>query len=312
MADSLELRCPDCRHPLKRCAILLGCPGCGATFPVEDGIADFARGSYYDSFGGAECLSCGECRGLGNEIAGTAARVVDFYLPAALARQKLERPFRVLDSGCGNGIAVDLLGEAGIEAWGNDVSALRKWQWQERKFRHRLVVADTRQLPFGDGAFDMVISSGVLEHVGVEEGRNPGYFVKAQADRDRQRLAFLEELVRVLAPGGALYLDFPNGAFPIDFWHGDQPGGARFHKMSEGFLPKTGEIRRYLAKLGHFRVDPQSPLERLRMRQVGAHWYGRLLQWPMKALLKAMQLPGCGFAAGSFLNPYLVLKVARV
>ncbi len=32
----------------------------------------------------------------------------------------------------------------------------------------------------------------------------------------------------------------------------------------------------------------------------------------MKALLKAMQLPGCGFAAGSFLNPYLVLKVARI
>ncbi len=158
--------------------------------------------------------------------------MVDYYLPAALARQQLERPFRVLDSGCGNGIAVDLLGEAGIEAWGNDVSALRKWQWQERKFRHRLVVADTRQLPFGDGAFDMVISSGVLEHVGVEEGRNPGYFVKAKADRDRQRLAFLEELVRVLAPGGALYLDFPNGAFPIDFWHGDQPGGARFHKMT--------------------------------------------------------------------------------
>lgn len=311
MATDLELHCPDCRRPLQKQAESWSCGSCGATFPVEHSIADFSQGSYYDSFGGADCLSCEHCQGLANEISGTTARVTDFYLPAALARHQAERPLRVLDSGCGNGISIDLLGEAGIEAWGNDVSALRKWQWQERKFRHRLVVADTRRLPFADGSFDMVISSGVLEHIGVNEGRNPLYFVEPTADRDAQRLSFLKELVRVLSPTGLLFLDFPNGAFPIDFWHGDKPGGARFHSLDEGFLPKTAEIRHYLATLGHFRVEPQSPRNRLRMKQVGAHWYGRLLKLPMQALLGSMEIPGLRFLAGSFLNPYLVLKVAR-
>ena len=311
MPTSLQLQCPKCHSLLVTENDALVCSPCGATYPREGGIADFSGGSYYDSFGGAEHLTCEDCQGLANEVTGTTSRVVDYYLPAALALKQPERPFRLLDSGCGNGVSIDILGEAGIEAWGNDVSALRKWQWQDRKFRDRLIVADTRYLPFADGSFDMVISSGVLEHVGVREGRNPHYWVDPTEDRDVQRLAFLRELVRVLSPSGLLYLDFPNGAFPIDFWHGDKPGGARFHRLSEGFLPKTSEIRSYLRELGAFRVEPQSPLNRLRMRQVGAHWYGRLLQLPMKALLGSMRVPGLRFLAGSFLNPYLVLKVAR-
>jgi SAM-dependent methyltransferase len=306
-----DLRCPDCRLVLTLAEDRLECPQCASFFSVEEGIADFCRGAYYDSFPGASCLSCEDCQGLANEFAGTASRVVDFYLPAAMARRQDGRPLRLLDSGCGNGISVDLLGEAGIEAWGNDVSALRKWQWRERKFRHRLVVADTRRLPFADGSFDLVISSGVLEHVGVEEGRDPHYFVRPRADRDAQRLDFLRELLRVLAPGGQLYLDFPNGAFPIDFWHGDRPGGARFHPLNEGFLPKTGEIRRYLEHFGAFEVEPLSPLHRLRMKQVGAHWYGRLFGLPMKTLLRLMELPGLRFTAGWGLNPYLVLKISH-
>lgn len=309
MPADLELQCPACRQALTPGTGCLTCRHCAASFPCDEGIADFACGAYYDSFCGEAHLSCEDCQGLANETSGTTSRVTDFYLPIALALKKPDRPLRVLDSGCGNGISIDLLGEAGIEAWGNDVSALRKWQWRERAFRHRLVVADTRRLPFADGSFDLVISSGVLEHIGVDEGRNPHYFVKPKPDRDTQRIDFLRELARVLAPGGQLYLDFPNGAFPIDFWHGDKPGGARFHSRKEGFLPNVSEIGRYMADLGSFRIEPLSPLHRLRMRQVGAHWYGRLFQLPMKTLLGGMNIPGFRFAAGSFLNPYLVLKV---
>jgi SAM-dependent methyltransferase len=76
-----------------------------------------------------------------------------------------ERPLRVLDSGCGNGQAVDILNAAGFEAWGHDLSALRKWQWRTRARRDRLVVADGNALPFPAGFFDVIIASGVLEHV---------------------------------------------------------------------------------------------------------------------------------------------------
>jgi SAM-dependent methyltransferase len=236
-------------------------------------------------------------------------RIEDYYLPilrAAGAR-------RVLDSGCGNGEAVDVLLGAGFDAWGHDLSAFRKWQWGARRRRDRLVVADGLKLPFPDGFFDAVISSGVLEHVGVSERGGPGtYEVSALPERDERRLAFLASLVRVLAPGGTLYLDFPNGAFPIDFWHGPTAGGARWHSPVEGFLPTVKECRLLAARLDPpLLVSVRSPDRRLRFNQVGAHWYGRLFRWPMRAFHALMSVPGFTWLAGTALNPYLVLEVRR-
>ena len=164
------LVCPECRGALAESPVGLTCRGCDLTFPVDDGIADFARGRYYDAFSDPAELLPAQLEGLRHEVAGTIARIEDFYLPlirSLPAGGAPERPVRVLDSGCGNGISVDLLNEAGLTAWGNDVSALRKWQWRERSSRDRLVVADSRKLPFPEGYFDVVLSSGVLEHIGV-------------------------------------------------------------------------------------------------------------------------------------------------
>ena len=65
---------------------------------------------------------------------GAVSRIQGFYLPL-LRRLARERgpalPLRVLDCGCGNGLSVDLLNEAGLDAWGNDLSKLRRWQWRE-------------------------------------------------------------------------------------------------------------------------------------------------------------------------------------
>lgn len=307
-----NLVCTHCRGPLLRVADTLRCGPCDLEFPVADGIADFAEGAYYDQFSGDACaISCCQLCGLHNEEAGLTARIEDFYLP--LVQGVLEETgrdrVRVLDSGCGNGLSVDLLSSDRIEAWGNDLSALRKWQWRERESRDRLVVADTRRLPFPDGFFDVVLSSGVLEHIGVDEIGGETYSVTPRPERDQVRLEFLQELTRVVRPDGILYLDFPNGAFPIDFWHGTVPGGARFHSLSEGFLPKTSEVRGYLRDLGRFDLRPLSPRTRLRMRQVGQHWYGRLLRMPMRALLGLMEVPGFRGLAASPLNPYLVLQI---
>lgn len=117
---------------------------------------------------------------------------------------------------CGlrNGEAVDVLLRAGFDAWGHDLSAFREWQRGARARRDRLVVADGLTLPVSDGFFDAVISSGVLEHVGVSERGGPGiYEVSPLPDRDERRLAFLAGLARVVVSGGTLHLDFPNGAF---------------------------------------------------------------------------------------------------
>lgn len=307
--------CPQCRGALTSSPEGLTCAACDVLYPVADGIADFARGVYYDAFEGQE-LAAGHLEGLENEVGGTRSRIEGYYLPLLrrLAR-KLGLPpgeVRVLDCGCGNGLSVDLLRDAGFAAWGNDLSALRKWQWRERKHRDHLLVADALKLPFPDGFFHAVLSSGVIEHIGVAETGGETYTVRPLPDRDEQRVRFLGELLRVLGTGGELWLDFPNGAFPIDFWHGPQAGGARVHPLDEGFLPTLREVRGYLAKIpGGWRARPLSPHGRLACRQVRRHWYGQLFYLPAAAFLWSTRLPLLRPLAGSPLNPYLVLAIER-
>lgn len=280
---------------------------------MDDGIADFSGGHYYDDFPGPEVLTDEALRGLANER--ESARIEDYYLSRVSRLPAGRGPgekLRVLDSGCGNGESVDALLAAGFDAWGHDLSALRKWQWRTRARRDRLVVADGNALPFPDGFFDAVISSGVLEHIGVSELGGGRYSVTPRGDRDAHRRRFVTELLRVLSKNGSLFLDFPNGAFPIDFWHGTKAGGARWHSATEGFLPTVREIEDLcLAVDGSLTVTPLSPHGRLRFRQVGGHWYGRAFRLPMQALLGLMSVPGFRSLAGTPLNPYLVLEVRR-
>src|SRR6187549_3333134 len=141
---------------------MLICPTCKTRscshVSIEYDIADFSGGRYYDHFKEGDPLP----PGLEHEIAGARTRA-DYYA------SKLRSARRVLDCGCGNGLTVEHLRDAGFDAWGTDVSALRKWQWRERRDRDHLAVTDGEDLPFADGYFDAVIASGVLEHVGVDE-----------------------------------------------------------------------------------------------------------------------------------------------
>lgn len=309
-STAAPLVCPLCHGELEKEAQAVACGRCDERYPREDGIVDFSRGRYYDDFTGPASLSEANLAGLEHEVSGTIARVRDFYAPLILEQRRDDRrPLRVLDSGCGNGISVEYLTERGMEAWGNDISRLRRWQWRERASTDRLVVADTRGLPFPESYFDCVISSGVIEHVGVAEVGYPRYSVRPLPSRDAERIEFLHELLRVTAEDGTLYLDFPNGAFPIDFWHGDSPGGARFHTLREGFLPTVREVRRYVAEIGSYAVLPLSPYGRLQMKQVGTHWFGRLFKTPMSLLLRSMTY--LQPLAGTFVNPYLVLAIKR-
>ena len=74
---------------------------------------------------------------------------------------------------------------------------------------HEILLLDqaaTRRLPWADGAFDLVLAVGVVEHL-----------------PERHRRAQVDEYWRVLAPGGHIaFLDTPNRAFPAR----DALGGA--------------------------------------------------------------------------------------
>lgn len=292
----MTLVCPYCRTPLEIADSGLTCTGCGRTYPVDRGIADFAEGRYYDRFDSQGALAPEHVSGLRAEEAGAESRV-HYYLPLLPPA-----PARILDCGTGNGMSVDLLSAAGYEAWGVDSSQLRKWQWRERQHPERLVVADALRLPFADHFFDVVIASGVLEHIGVAEGRDPEYHVRPLPDRDEQRIQFLHELLRATDPSGAIFLDFPNAWFPIDFWHGTTPGSARFHTPWEGFLPSLTYMKRLVGRISpEIDVTTVSLHGRLRFRQVAQHWYGRMFAGPVSLLVRAL--------GRSALSPFLVVRI---
>ena len=100
---------------------------------------------------------------------------------------------RVLDAGCGMAYGSVLLADAGAaEVTGVDLAedVIHAAQ-AETGDRVRLQAADVRSLPFEDGAFDLVVCFEVIEHVEAQD-------------------EVLDELRRVLAPGGVLAISSPN------------------------------------------------------------------------------------------------------
>jgi len=307
--ENTPLVCPACRGVLACRSQSLVCTCCNLEFPVDNGIVDFSGGSYFDQFKPSESLRDWHEAALQAEYEGAVTRIRDYYLPRIRSGNK--NAFRVLDCGCGNGLSVDLLSEAGFEAWGNDLSQLRKWQWRERSFRTRLVVANGMALPFPSGYFDIVLSSGVIEHIGVTETLPPTYSATPLPDQRFQRLAFVGELMRVLSPAGSLFIDSPNGAFPFDFWHGNNPGSARRHKADEGFLPTHTELVQLLKESGASSVRALSPWRRLQFRQAASHIHGRLLRIPATLLFILMCTASFRWLAASRVNPFLVIEATR-
>jgi SAM-dependent methyltransferase len=194
---------------------------------------------------------------------------------------------RLLDVGCGNGYAVAAWRRRGVGAVGVDLSFYRLGRWVEQHRTGRpFVLADAGALPFSAGAFDAVVSSGMIEHVGVSETANP-YRVRAHADRDRAREAVVAELARVTRAGGTTLVDCPNGAFPIDFWHGDRLGAFRAHRVPDSLLPAFGDFVKWARAAGRVaRLETLSG--RLAFRQVSRRWWGRLLASPMSLLLRVL------------------------
>jgi SAM-dependent methyltransferase len=289
----------------------MDCPACGRSYPIAHSIVDFAVGEYYDSFDPErDQLTATHLEGLALEIEGSIRRMRDFYIPRI--REGVPGATKVLDAGCGNGVSVDVLREAGFDAWGNDLSELRKHQWRERASREFLVVASALKLPFEDDAFDVVISSGVIEHIGVTETPAPHYAVRGVANQRELRVEYLRELGRVVRPGGRIFLDCPNGSFPIDFWHGNRPGTPRLHSPLEPFLPSFGQVKRLTADaLPGSEVRALSPHRRLQFKQAAGHLHGRLLSAPFSALFRMMQAPGLRWLAGTPMNPFLVVEIRK-
>lgn len=112
---------------------------------------------------------------------------------------------RILVDGCGVGMYVRALRGLTSHVTGLDIEPERVAEALAAVPDAALQVADGERLPYADGSFDVVLSHEVIEHV---------------AD-DQQALA---EALRVLRPGGRLFLFCPNRLYPFEthghYWRG--------------------------------------------------------------------------------------------
>ena len=105
----------------------------------------------------------------------------------------------VLDCGCGTGQYMEALLQLGANAYGveYDGAKVAAFQNGHPRFARRVQTGDIESMEFPDASFDLVLLNEVLEHVPNEN----------QA---------LQEIYRVLKPGGMLIIFAPNRMYPFE------------------------------------------------------------------------------------------------
>ncbi len=126
---------------------------------------------------------------------------------------------RLLENGCGVGLYLEHLAPLGCAAIGLEYEIPRAL---EAKTKTPNVIGGAGEnLPFQSESFDLILSNEVIEHV-QDDGRA------------------VEEMVRVLIPGGRLILFCPNRWYPVEthgiYWKGEYRFG---NKLFVNYLPRT-------------------------------------------------------------------------
>ena len=186
MLASEILRCPKCGGELTPAAGSLVSPGCGASFPLQDGIPLFvAADDFYEGkFVAPTQNGVGWTSGAGRFIDLCYERISSTRVKHLFTKQLLKRfgpEALILDAGCGGGN--NLL--AAYQTVGIDLSfaGLKS----ASRIYAAVATADARALPFADGVFDLINSWDMFGHIPVE-----------------QKDEVISEWLRVLKPGGAM------------------------------------------------------------------------------------------------------------
>lgn len=152
--------------------------------------------------------------------------------------EKVKKPSRLLDVGCGNGLFLNLARKHGWETYGVELSPTACEQ-AKNGLHLNVVCGELQEARFPDGSFDVVTLYNVLDHL-------------------PSPLDELLEIHRILKGGGLLVLRVPNAAFHVNL--------IRILKSLERhlifhlycFTPTS--IRYLLEKVGYCNIDVKNSL----------------------------------------------------
>jgi SAM-dependent methyltransferase len=157
---------------------------------------------------------------------------------------------KVLDVGCNTGYGTRIIAEAAREIFGVDVAAraieIARDSARDLSKEIRFGVADGDVLNFPDAEFDRVVSFQVIEHV-EEVGR------------------YLEEIARVLEPGGHAIFTTPNATLRLD--PGQRPWNV-FHVREYTAEALVQELRRHFDHVQILGLFGEDALQAAEIRRV--------------------------------------------
>ncbi len=207
------LCCPRDRSELRTGASALDCPACGASYPIGDGLVSFLTPEQLSEQELREQSSRDQESVWYDSMFEGYTNAVE--VPTVLAR--IGRPNGpILDHGAGTGRITSALVELGQPVIAVDYSAVSLRTLVERCAGKGsgpvlAVQADVRHLPVRDGVISAATSVEIYEHV--------------RGGDERRRV--LEELSRVLAPGGVLAISTFNFNLVYRLWKLKGNVGAR-------------------------------------------------------------------------------------
>ena len=202
------LVCPRCRGELVQESPGWTCRACPATYGFEEGTPNFIVGERFPDADKSVLLAY--------EERANRACAEQYYVPviAGLTAGRDRGKVRVVSVGCGSGVDVEVLTEAGFDAIGFDCG-YRNEAWPRRHHcADRFLLANGLHAPFENESFDVALTGCVFPHVGVV---GDSYTVAPTYRADRLQLA--REMTRIVRPGGHLLLASPNRSFPFDLFH---------------------------------------------------------------------------------------------
>lgn len=210
---------------------LVRCRHCGlirvGRLPSRNEIVGYYQDEYYKKTGG--------------RFGGPVERLVHLFRRRRAHKvMDLSPPGRILDIGCGRGLMLATLKQAGWTVLGTQVSKNAAAYAQE-VLGIEVIVGDVLEARFPSQSFDVITLYQVLEHL-----PNPG--------------EYLDEIHRLLKPGGWLILEVPNagGVEARLFgcaWLAWDPPHHLYHFAPEVLIPSVEQRGLRVVETGFFSLE---------------------------------------------------------